>query len=470
MTPRLKIALPKGRLLGQTRSLLERGGLGFDAYTDGGRHYRLESSMLPGVGAKIFQERDVPIQVAIGNYDLGICGCQWIEELLSGYPLGSLVRVAELGYGSGSVFAAVSRFSEYRSARDLSRRITPLRIVSEYPNLAEAVAVRLRMRRFKVFPLWGSAEAYPPENSEVAILWRESASMIYNEGLLPLSEVLTGGACLVANKESWGRRELGEVVSRICQSVRPVEETPGASIAQTSEVRAAPVDNGKDYVWLALPDGHQQNHASKFLEKAGISVDGYSAKSGNRYPGTNLVGVKVKVIRPQDMPMQVANGNFDLAVTGIDWLTDHKNRFPQSPVEQVLDLGFGRVRIVAAMDGAESVEDITQLRRWLQSKGRFLRVASEYVNIADRFARENHLIPYRVIPTWGATEAFIPEDADLLIENTETGRTLAENNLRIIDTLGISTACVIANTNARVSPEKRAGVQAVIDAFKRGMV
>lgn len=468
MTPTLRIALPKGRLLGQTRALLERGGLGFDAYTEGGRHYRLESSRLPEVGAKIFQERDVPIQVAIGNYDLGICGCQWIEELQSGYPLGSLVRVAELGYGSGSVFAAVSKFSEYRSASDLSRRNAPLRIVSEYPGLAEAVAIRFRMRRFKVFPLWGSAEAYPPENSDVAVIWRESASLVFGEGLLPLSEVLTGGACLVANRESWEKKELGEVVSRICQAVRPVDESPEVS-ARPIEVRAAPADKRDDFVWVALPDGHQQNHASKFLEKAGINVDGYSAKSGNRYPGINLPGVKVKIIRPQDMPMQVANGNFDLAVTGKDWLTDHKIRFPQSPVEQVIDLGFGRVRIVAAMDGAESVEDLAQLRKWLRGKGRFLRVASEYVNIADRFARENHLVPYRVIPTWGATEAFIPEDADLLIENTETGRTLAEHNLRIIDTIAVSTACVIANSNARISSGKRDGVQAVIDCLKKGL-
>ena len=89
--------------------------------------------------------------------------------------------------------------------------------------------------------------------------------------------------------------------------------------------------------------------------------------------------------------------------------------------------------------------------------------------LADCFARENHLIPYRVIPTWGATEAFIPEDADLLIENTETGRTLAEHNLRIIDTIAVSTACVIVNSNARISSKKGGGIQTVIDALKKGL-
>jgi len=52
-----------------------------------------------------------------------------------------------------------------------------------------------------------------------------------------------------------------------------------------------------------------------------------------------------------------------------------------------------------------------------------------------------------VIPTWGASEAFLPEDADLLIENTETGRTIARHNLKIIDTLFGSTACLVGNTD-----------------------
>ena len=49
------------------------------------------------------------------------------------------------------------------------------------------------------------------------------------------------------------------------------------------------------------------------------------------------------------MPLQVANGNFDLAITGRDWLRDHHFRFPSSPVEELLQLGFGKVRIVAVV-------------------------------------------------------------------------------------------------------------------------
>jgi len=94
------------------------------------------------------------------------------------------------------------------------------------------------------------------------------------------------------------------------------------------------------------------------------------------------------------------------------------------------------------------------------------RVASEYVNIADKYARDNHLGLYRVIPTWGASEAFLPEDADLLIENTSTGRTIARHNLRIIDTLFESTACLIGSTGRVCSSTKSERIKSIIETLR----
>jgi len=94
------------------------------------------------------------------------------------------------------------------------------------------------------------------------------------------------------------------------------------------------------------------------------------------------------------------------------------------------------------------------------------RVASEYVNIADKYARDNHLGVYRVIPTWGATEAFLPEDADLLIENTETGRTIARHNLKIVDTLFESTACLVGGTTEVPSSTRRGRIKSIIETLR----
>ena len=73
-----KLALPKGRFLSPTANLLAEIDLGFQGYDDKSKQYRLRSARFPSLSAKILQEKDIPIQVAVGNYDLGICGSDWI--------------------------------------------------------------------------------------------------------------------------------------------------------------------------------------------------------------------------------------------------------------------------------------------------------------------------------------------------------------------------------------------------------
>jgi ATP phosphoribosyltransferase len=71
-----------------------------------------------------------------------------------------------------------------------------------------------------------------------------------------------------------------------------------------------------------------------------------------------------------------------------------------------------------------------------------------------------------VIPTWGATEAFLPDDADLLIENTETGGTIARHNLKIIDTLFESTACLIGNSRIRTGSTKGEKARYIVEILR----
>jgi ATP phosphoribosyltransferase len=230
----------------------------------------------------------------------------------------------------------------------------------------------------------------------------------------------------------------------------------------TSTLHFIPQVIDQDTVRLALPDGHAQRHTVQLLNKAGIQVDDYPSPTGNRRPTTNLEGVVIKVIRPQDMPLQVANDNFDLAITGIDWVTDHLDVFPSSPVQALVDFKVSRVKIVAAVNGDIPADNIYDYQQLCSKNATSIRVASEYVNIADKYARDNRLGMYRILPTWGATEAFIPEDADLLIENTETGSTIARHNLKIIDTLFESTAHLIGAKNRDYSATKKARIENII--------
>ena len=204
----------------------------------------------------------------------------------------------------------------------------------------------------------------------------------------------------------------------------------------------------KNRIWLALPDGHQQTPTEEFLTRAGLRVAGYDKSLRKRRLAVEGLPVDVKVVRPQDMPLHVANGHFDVGITGQDWLAEHLSHFPGSPVKKLCDLDYGNVRICAAVHNDLGVDTVAGLIQ-LAQKGLLprvqIRVASEYFGLADKYCRENHFPRYLIIPTRGSTEAFLPEDADLIVENAQTGRTLVENNLKVIDVLFESTACVVAN-------------------------
>ncbi len=343
-----------------------------------------------------------------------------------------------------------------------------IRIASEYPNLAESFALNLRLRRFSIFPLWGAAEVYPPESADLALVCGTTEELPFY-GLVPISQVLSVSAFLIANRNSRKAKDMAEVVSSIEEALIP--QTVKKRLEKEKhppmpEIQYLSKEAAKDVVRLALPDGHQQSPTLQLLSKAGIQIKDYPSAVGNRRPTSDLPGVTIKVIRPQDMPLQVANDNFDLAITGRDWLNEHLYQFPSSPVKELLDLKSGKVKIVAVVSKDLSVADVRDLREFSAERGLSLRVASEYVNIADKYARDNHLSLYRVVPTWGASEAFLPEDADLLIENAQTGQTLARHNLKIIDTLFESTACLIGSTNRVSNSVKQARIKSIMKALQ----
>ncbi|MDH4269989.1 MAG: ATP phosphoribosyltransferase [Dehalococcoidia bacterium] len=471
----IKFALPKGRFLSPTASLLAEIGLGFEGYGDKTKQYRLRSTRFSSLSAKILQEKDIPIQVAVGNYDLGICGSDWIEEYLVKYPAGALVKIASLNYGEGDIHVVASAQAGITSLNDLSARKNDCRIVSEYPNLAEAFALNFRMRRFRIFPVWGAAEAYPPEDADLVVLWGRGRAHIAAQGLVPLEKLLPVVAFLVANRESLENKDLSQMLT--CFDSQLGTE-PQTSIEQDLDIckdlkMPCPSWQARE-INLALPDGHQQVPAAQFLKRAGLALQGYSEELVSRRPSADLDWLGIKVIRPQDMPLQVANGNFDLAITGEDWLQEHLYRFPSSPVKRLFALGFGTVKIVAAVSQEMPVNDIDELRSLVQRSpdvvGPPLKVASEYVNIADKYLRDNHINPYKLIPTWGASEAFLPEDADMLIDNTQTGKTLQQHKLKILDVLFQSSACLIANKNSLASSNKKEKIKFLTQKLRAGLL
>ncbi len=483
----IKFALPKGRFLLPTANLLKEAALGFNNYHGGTRHYRLQSEKFSHLSAKIFQEKDIPIQVAIGNYDLGICGLDWVEELLVRYPASALAKISSLNYGEGDVYLVTSRQGEIYCLDELLTRRKNWRIVSEYPNLAQSLALDLRLRGFRIFPVWGATDVYPPENADLGVLWARDESEMRTRGLLPLIKLLPTTAFLIANRESLANKDLSQILDCFNPGLglnslsgkgwrRDDILSSSSHAVRLAEFNARGKVVSVDSRWqakeikLALPDGHQQPPTLQFLKRAGLNTTEYTARTLNRRPSSNLDWLGIKVIRPQDMPLQVANGSFDLAITGRDWLQEHLSCFPLSPVKELFSLGFGTVKIVAAVNQDMPADSIDDLRALIRG-GRFtpLRVASEYINLADKYLRDNYVNPYKLIPTWGASEAFLPEDADLLIDNSQTGETLVQHHLKVIDVLFESTACLIGNKDSLNSRDKKERIDFLTKLFRRGL-
>lgn len=199
----MKLALPKGRLLPQTSAFLKKAGLELSDYDEHSRSYRPKCSSFPQLSLKVFHERDIPVQVAVGNYDLGICGLDWVEELLAKYPSSALVKVRDLGYGKRELFMACAESAGISSIEKLKAGTKMVRIATEYPNLAESFALNQRLRRFNIFPLWGAAEVYPPESADLALVCAEPPGSSLDHELRPLASILQSSAFLISYQNSW---------------------------------------------------------------------------------------------------------------------------------------------------------------------------------------------------------------------------------------------------------------------------
>jgi ATP phosphoribosyltransferase len=210
---RLKVALPKGGLTRPVAGLMERGGFVVPGYHDGSRVYRLMSESPPGVFVKVFSPKDIPIQVAVGNYDIGISDRLWVDELITSFRAIAIIVVMELGFGAERLYAATAGESASPPG-DRTPRST-VRIVSEYPNLAEAYARSMRFFDYRVFPVWGAAPSYLPEAADIAVVRGSNAAAVRRMGLEPVAEIRTSQAVVIANRVSFETKDLSDILSRL---------------------------------------------------------------------------------------------------------------------------------------------------------------------------------------------------------------------------------------------------------------
>jgi ATP phosphoribosyltransferase len=161
--------------------------------------------------------------------------------------------------------------------------------------------------------------------------------------------------------------------------------------------------------------------------------------------------IDVTILRPQEIPRYVADGLFDLGVTGRDWVEE-----TGSEVTSLTQLHYSKatarpIRMVLAVAGDSTWESVDSLPRGV-------RVHTEYPELTRRFL-EKHGVDADISLSYGATEAKIPEIADAVVEISETGRALRAAGLKVLETILVSYTELIANPLAYADPEKRKAME-----------
>jgi ATP phosphoribosyltransferase len=198
---------------------------------------------------------------------------------------------------------------------------------------------------------------------------------------------------------------------------------------------------------ILIPKGRIFDNVSRLFSEAGFPI----ALSDRTYrPALGADWLDAKIMKPQNVGELLELGSHDAGFTGIDWI-----RESGADVQEVLDLGFDKVRIVAAVP-----QDYDEAK--LRSKK--LVVATEYVNIAEQWLKSSGY-QYRILRTYGATEVFPPDDADMIIDNTSSGQTLKDNGLKIIATLLESSTRFVASKAAVANPEKKRRIDELVMLF-----
>lgn len=233
-------------------------------------------------------------------------------------------------------------------------------------------------------------------------------------------------------------------------------------------------------VKFAIPKGHLSEKTLSILNRAGYSVHG---DDRTYRPSVNDPGIELKVLRPQEIPIFVAEGMQDVGISGRDWVQETR-----ADVEVLLDLEYSRVKLVLAVPKTSPYGSLEEMLSAYIAEGRVLRVSTEYLNAASDFIKSSKAYraqwsgadPVIVTPWWrkgsveeiaiylsfGATEAKPPEDADAIMEIVDTGTSLSQNNLKIIDTVMETTALLIANRTALREPAKREKIMDILTLLR----
>lgn len=233
-------------------------------------------------------------------------------------------------------------------------------------------------------------------------------------------------------------------------------------------------------VKFAIPKGSLEEATFKLLERSWTKVNRKNRTYRVFLDDPNII---VKMLRPQEIPTLVADGLYDVGITGKDWVGETK-----ADVEAILDLEYGKIKLVIAIPDSYRYKNLDAMIADYAKKKKILRISSEYLTTASKFIKQcksykkyfgsqDPLIvtPWirlgknknvQILLSFGATEAKPPEDVDAIMDVTETGTTLTQNKLKIVDKVLESSAHLIVNKKSLIDKTKREKIYDIVTLMK----
>lgn len=202
---------------------------------------------------------------------------------------------------------------------------------------------------------------------------------------------------------------------------------------------------------IALPKGSLQEQTMLLFNQADMTI-GSSSRAYNPTVDDPRIS-HAKILRPQEIPIFVQDGYFDLGISGHDWIRESGAQVVEVAELPYAKTGTGVVNMVLAVPEDSPVSSARDIEPGSRITTEFPKVTAEFF--------ENLGIDVEVHFSYGATEAKVPEMMDALVDLTETGSTLRRNGLKIVDTILTSTTRLIANADSWADPVKRAAIEEV---------
>ena len=223
----------------------------------------------------------------------------------------------------------------------------------------------------------------------------------------------------------------------------------------------------KNEITIGLPSkGRLKDKAISFFEENGFKIL-QSDKERNYFATIeNKPNVKIIYLHAKEIIQRLGDGTLDLGISGLDLLNESEKNLRDKIIIKN-KLNFGKANLVIAVPDdwidVQTIADLEEVSFDIRLKRNTrLRVATKYPNLTNDFLLSKGITQYKLIPSLGATETYpFIGSSEIITDITSTGKTLADNNLRILKDGQIlnSTACLL------VAKKKAANLQPFLNSL-----